>query len=407
MKSLKIAFVVGVFPAISETFIVNQIGALKEQGHQVKIFCTREVNKPPVINPLVTKYKLLKLSTEFTPNGFLKKGKGFLGKFKILLKSSGTKAFFPLLKTFKYLTSGNIDRTNQQFFKVYFKYYLVVHRFDVVHVHFADNAVHLLEQLKRFNGKLVVTFHGYDAHNYPMDFFKELHGLNHINYTVNTNYIKQKVIQLGFPENKIQVLPVGLDTSLFKPECKSKKDSFIILFVGRLIPLKAPLLAIKIVEQLIEITDKKITFYIVGEGDSFFECKTYIEQNSLTEYIHLLGSKSQVEVKKLMDSSDVFLFPGIVDDRGHCEGQGLVIQEAQAMQVPVIVSDVGGMKEGVLDGITGYVLPTKDIKAFVDKLLFLKNNSERRKEMGENGRAFVVKNYDSRFLSEKLVHIYQ
>ncbi|TXG38858.1 glycosyltransferase [Seonamhaeicola maritimus] len=405
-KCLKIAFIVGRFPAVSETFIVNQIGALKKTGHHVDIFCTREVDKNPVINPLVSKYELLKSTTKFTPKGLLKKNKGLLNKFKILLRSLGTKAFFPLLKSSRYLTSGNMERVNQQFSKVYYKYYFNVRHFDVVHVHFADNAVHLLEQLKRFKGKVIVTFHGYDAHNYSADYFMGLQNLSHIIYTVNTNYTKQKVIKLGFPNELIDVLPVGLDTSFFKPVDNHKKDSFNILFVGRLIHLKAPLLSIKIVEQLIGITDKRIIFNIIGVGDCFLQCKKYIEQNNLAKYIHLLGSKSQVEVKKLMNTADVFLFPGIVDDSGRCEGQGLVIQEAQAMQIPVIISDVGGMKEGVLDGETGFVIHEGDIDGFVKKILFLFENPEKIIQMGNRGRAFVKQNYDSKVLGEQLINIY-
>ncbi|WP_242091623.1 glycosyltransferase family 4 protein [Aestuariivivens sediminicola] len=406
MKSLKIAFVVGVFPVISETFIINQLEILKEKGHQLSILCTREVNENSINNPLVSKNKLLKSAIKFTPKGLIKKNKGLLNKFKILLRSAGTKAFFPLLKSFRHLILGNIDSFNQQFSKAYFKYFFSVHCFDVVHIHFADNAVHLLEQIKIFDGKIVVTFHGYDAHNYPADYFKGLQSLSHITYTVNSNYTKQKVMELGFPHKNTHVLPVGLDTSFFKPEENNNKDSFNILFVGRLIPLKAPLLAIKIVEQLIGIIDKKIIFNIIGMGDCFLECKTYIEQNNLTKDISLLGSKSQVEVKNLMNSADVFLYPGIVDDSGRCESQGLVIQEAQAMQLPVIVSDVGGMKEGVLNGKTGYVINENDIGGFVDKLLLLINNTEMLSEMGVKGRQFVIANYDSTILHKKWLEIY-
>jgi colanic acid/amylovoran biosynthesis glycosyltransferase len=107
-----------------------------------------------------------------------------------------------------------------------------------------------------------------------------------------------------------------------------------------------------------------------------------------------------------MNAADLFLFPGIIDKNGRCEAQGLVVQEAQAMKLPVIVSNVGGMKEGIVDNKTGFVVKENDINGFVEKLEFLINNSNKKEAMGEAARAFVVKNYDSTILGEQLLYLY-
>jgi colanic acid/amylovoran biosynthesis glycosyltransferase len=64
------------------------------------------------------------------------------------------------------------------------------------------------------------------------------------------------------------------------------------------------------------------------------------------------------------------------------------------------------MAEGVLEGITGYVLPQKDVEAFVDKIEYLATNPSIRKRMGSAGRKFVEENYDSARLTNKLKSIY-
>ena len=84
--------------------------------------------------------------------------------------------------------------------------------------------------------------------------------------------------------------------------------------------------------------------------------------------------------------SDLFVFPGIHDKHGRAETQGLVLQEAQAMELPVIVSDVGGMKYGMINDITGFVVEEKNIAGFVDKIELLIADKELRKEMGKQGR---------------------
>ena len=112
------------------------------------------------------------------------------------------------------------------------------------------------------------------------------------------------------------------------------------------------------------------------------------------------------EVINFMDNSSVFLYPGIVDNTGRCENQGLVIQEAQAMQLPVVTSDVGGISEGLIDKKTGFLVEEGNIDAFVSKVLWLIDNPNRRKEMGKAGRQFVVENYESIILGERLIDIY-
>ena len=408
MKQYKIAIVVGVFPSVSETFIINQIAFLKQSGHKVQILCTRHIVKNTVSNAVVKTHDLMNDTLEFAWRKLMpvKLLSRVFMVLQVLIKSVVTSGFWPLLKSlnvFKY-NSGVFNF--HQFFKVYYQHYFAIHNFDVVHIHFADNAVYLIEHLKRFNNKIVISFHGYDAHKFTASFYKPLLKLNNINYTVNTNYIKQKILRLGFPNSKISILPVGLDTSFFKPNLKKKPlKTFNILFIGRLIELKAPLLAIQIVEQLLR-KHKSIHLDIIGQGEQFSTCETYIKKHNLGKHIQLLGDKSQLEIKTILDNTDIFLFPGIIDAIGRCENQGLVIQEAQAMELPVMVSDVGGMKEGLIDNETGFVIPEKDIDGFVEKLEFLMHHPKIRHDMGKAARDFVINRYDTNILGIQLLNLY-
>jgi colanic acid/amylovoran biosynthesis glycosyltransferase len=108
----------------------------------------------------------------------------------------------------------------------------------------------------------------------------------------------------------------------------------------------------------------------------------------------------------MMELSDIFLYPGITfNKRG--ENQGLVLQEAQAMQLPVLISDAGGMQEGVTDGVTGFVLPENDILGFVRNIELLASDSLLRKKMGEAGRQMVTEKYNIDLLNIQLLKLYQ
>ena len=103
-----------------------------------------------------------------------------------------------------------------------------------------------------------------------------------------------------------------------------------------------------------------------------------------------------------------FLFPGIHEKgTGRAETQGLVIQEAQAMELPVVVSDAGGMKYGLLDGVSGFVVQEGDIEGFAEKIELLINNGQLRVTMAKAGRNFVVQTFDTRILGDKLMQIYE
>lgn len=407
MKQLKIAFITGQFPVVSETFIINQIGFLKEKGHLIDILCLGKKHIEFEPNEIINTFNLLDSTILFTWRALMP-----LNKFKRLLKvltvikqSYKHKLFFKMMGTLNPFYYGFNAINFSQFFKTYHLYYFKLHNYDVVHIHFADHAVQLYEQLVNYCGKITVTFHGYDTHNFDSEFYKQLQTLKRIKYTVNTNFTKSKVLALGFTESQITVLPMGLDTTFFKPE-KIAHNVFNILFVGRLIELKAPMLAILIIESLIKQSILNIHLNIIGSGSEYDRCNNYIKSNNLGTFVTLHHNKSQKEVKYFMNTSDVFLFPGIVDDSGRCETFGLVLQEAHAMELPVIISDVGGMQEGIIPNITGFVVKENDIDGFVDCLKLLINNPTKRDEMGKAGRAFTIKNYDNKILGQQLLKLY-
>jgi colanic acid/amylovoran biosynthesis glycosyltransferase len=144
---------------------------------------------------------------------------------------------------------------------------------------------------------------------------------------------------------------------------------------------------------------------IYGSG----EMKDYLEQMisefSLVNQVKLMGSISQQDLRAVMSKSDIFLYPGITYN-GRAENQGLVIQEAQVMELPVIVSDAGGMSEGMIDGQTGYVIPEGNILLFVDAIEKLAKDPELRAKMGAAGRRFVQTSYSIQHLNDQLLQIY-
>lgn len=109
-----------------------------------------------------------------------------------------------------------------------------------------------------------------------------------------------------------------------------------------------------------------------------------------------------------MENSHVFLLPGIHDPvNKRAETQGLVLQEAQAMELPVVISDVGGMKYGIIPDETGFVVRENDITGFADAIEKFILNPQLIVEMGKKGRKFVVDKYDNKIIGAQLIEIYE
>ncbi len=408
-KNKKVMFVAKHFPAVSQTFIITQISDIIKRGFRVNILSWYRSNDN-VVHPEVIDSKLLE-KTSYAPalsGNIREKIKLFFGSWKWDIRY--IKLLFALmsLKTFGW---SQLVPLRRFIFAVFFIEQVNKEQPDIIHIHFGDNALIpvciLKSGLLRY-GKIMVTFHGYDLHNIRKGTYDTLFKLVDV-YTVNSNYSKNELIKLGCPANKIRLLPVGLDCSVFNLAGKKiKKDKTIrLLYVGRLVINKGILSALDAYKRICSSIKEDIYFDIVGDGELMPEVISYIKRNKLKNKVILHGSLASDKIIELMQSDDIFLFPGITAPNGRKENQGLVIQEAQAMELPVIVSDVGGVPEGVVDGKTGFVVTEGDINSIVDKLKQLMDDDILRKSMGQQGRQYVMGKFDIKIIGKHLVDVYE
>ncbi|PKD21136.1 hypothetical protein APR41_12025 [Salegentibacter salinarum] len=405
---MNIAFIVKGFPTLTQTFIENQIVALLKEGHDVDIFAFKKGDLS-ILHPDIAKYHLLDRVTykEEMPPSKKRRVKDLLLWTKKNFFHIHWREFLHALLSEKY----NKETFLNLFYKS--KWFLSGQKYDVIHAHFGDNSIPIanLKEKGFLRGvKFVVTFHGYDLtptllshyeHQYK-EIFKHAYA-----FTVNTAYTKDLLLKVKPHLQNINILPVGLNPVLFQRENKLK-NNFRILFCGRLIPLKGPFLLLEIIAELRSRGFRDVELEIIGDGECREKLEEKVKQIDIERNVFFRGALNQLEIRDSMEKAFVLLHPGIYDPQtGRAETQGLVIQEAQAMELPVIVSDVGGMKYGLIDGETGFVVKKNDIGGFADAIEKLILNRELREKMGKLGREFVEKNYDSSFLVKKLLDLYK
>lgn len=406
-EKLKILVVVTTFPAITETFILNQITDLIDRGHDVTVF-TYNSSPDKIEHQLYRTYR-----SRFQTVTHFKNKLGLFGK---------TKAFFSFLtKHFWDISWSKILKLIFSFNAKKWKYYydlpvfLFKKNFDIIHAHFGFNGKKMTDALlmelanpKRF----VVSFHGSDLTPSKVDFYKTLYAnlFKRVDWvTINSPYLRDVLWQVKPDFDRYTILPVGFKEEAMRPflRVKHTQDPFEIVYCGRLIGWKGPDRAVKIIHELKKRGYDQVLLHLIGQGELYDEIDLYIKENRLESQVKMYGAIIQDKVFELMSRSQAFLLPGIAEaGTNRVEAQGLVIQEAQYFKLPVVVSDTGGSKYGFLDGETGFLISGEDITPFVDCLERLINDRTTVLSMGDKGHQWVLKNYDVKQLGKKLEEIY-
>lgn len=400
---MKVAFIVNSFPEISEKFLLNSVVGLMDAGVDVTVFAAhrpRDEMRHELFDArgvaAVTRYAEIPRSmrARFLRAPFL--------FFKLLARRP--KAALEALKVGKYRTVAKNAKL------LFFADAFLGERFDVAHCQFGVNGL-IGAFLKEcgFCGRLVVTFHGSDINTYPkrhgLAVYRHMYALADL-VTANTGFTKGKIVANGCPEGKIRVLPVGLVAAEYASRDRSRIEPFSILTVGRLEEKKGHRYLLEAM-PLIRARVPGVAYRIAGGGSLFGELKELAQSLGIEDACEFLGVCSSKTVMDLYNRSAVFCLPSVTASSGDMEGQGLVLQEAQACGVPVVSTLHNGIPDGVVEGVTGFLVPEKDSAALADRIVSLLSDPGLRDRMGRAGREFALKKYDIAALTAELVGFYR
>lgn len=189
------------------------------------------------------------------------------------------------------------------------------------------------------------------------------------------------------PSERIVVEPLGVDLSLFQPVDREEArrllglgEGPIVLFVGRIEPLKGLDLLVKALGEL----DGPFTLLVVG-GDErasglLSEIRVEAGKLGIERQIVFAGSVQHDRLPLYYSAADVCVVPS------YYESFGLVAVEAMACGTPVVASRVGGLTSTVRDGVTGYLIPWRCPEPFTERLETLLANGELRDNLGAAAR---------------------
>lgn len=175
-----------------------------------------------------------------------------------------------------------------------------------------------------------------------------------------------------------------------------------VILTARMIVEKGIFILTEAAERLRPKYEDKVAFLLVGGIDDHPGAITKEQLDAVCDgkYIQWLGYRT--DVKELLQSSHIVAFPSY-----YMEGLPKSLIEADAIGRPVITCNSVGCKEAVIDGHNGYLIPTKDVDALVEKLDILLSNAKLRQKMGRNSRAYAEANFSLDMVIEKHLEIYE
>lgn len=253
---------------------------------------------------------------------------------------------------------------------------------------------------------IIYTEHGRQMPGYKSTIFLDRAVSKITDYVVPVSldlskYLK-KVVKIE--PRKIHEINNGIDTDYFSPREKDKKllkelcipnNTLIVGNIARLAPVKDHIALIK----AFALTEKHcpdMRLLIVGDGSERPNLEKLINELNLSDKIALLGFRR--DIKELL---------AIFDLSSISEGISITILEAMACGKPIIATDVGGNSEIITEGVSGFLVPAKDIKAMAEKITLLYDNRSMRESMGRRGREYVVRNFSVQEMTRKYEKLYR
>jgi len=276
---------------------------------------------------------------------------------------------------------------------------------DIVHTHASKSgAIGRLAAFKENVPVVVHTFHGHVFHSYfgrlKTLFYKtiERYLAKKSSAIITISDLQQKElvnIHKVVPASKSRVVNLGFDLTKFQTDQSQKRQNFVreykiqddevcIGIIGRLTDIKNHDMFFNVIDELMKSSTKKIRVFVIGGGE-LDEC---LKQKA--KEIEVVHQKSIFTFTSWIKDVDIPLARlDVVCLTSHNEGTPVSLIEAQAANIVVMSTNVGGVKDIVDENETGFIIENFSVNDYTEKLLLLVEDENKRKFMSQNGWNYV------------------
>jgi L-malate glycosyltransferase len=201
--------------------------------------------------------------------------------------------------------------------------------------------------------------------------------------------------------HKTHVIPFGIDTELFKPLLQKATDRKITFGVIKALKDVYGIdILLQAFSQLITI-ESNASLAIVGDGPNEKMYKDLSKTLKIERNVQFIPRIDNHDVPEMLNNFTIFV------NLSRSESFGVSVLEASACGLPVILSNIDGLKEVYIKNETGIAVDLNNIEEIVTAMQNLMKNEKLRLELGEKGRKFVIDNYEINNTTKKMISLYK
>jgi glycogen(starch) synthase len=224
-----------------------------------------------------------------------------------------------------------------------------------------------------------------------------------------SNYMRDEVVHIfELPEDKVTVIPNGIEYELFKTDADSARirkqfiepDSRMVFFVGRLVYEKGVQTVIEAMPKVLEEVPD-LRFLVAGTGPHARALQVMIDEFGMSEKIKLLGFVDADKLVKFYKCADITVVPSIY------EPFGMVVLEAMVAGCPVIVADTGGLKEIVVHEETGLCFKPNDSESLAQAMIRVLTDDELAQRLTGDAHRFIGEKYNWERIARHTMDVYE
>ena len=399
---MRVAVLANVFPGLSQTFVIEQVVGLLRRGVDVTVFAGQPADVGAV-HDVVHEHGLLE-RTRYWP-------RRRDPRMPTLSRVARQLAVAPLQLPRLALSTARLGlpRLDAAELFAHATTFLGTPTYDAVLCHFGPLGIKALRlrQLGVLRGPIATVFHGHDVSRYVDahgtgvydDLFKHTEQVLPISH-----YWADKLCGLGCPRQKVRVHRMGVATQTIPYREPQQTGAPVFLAVGRCVEKKGFEYALRGFARLLQ-PHPKAQLHLVGDGPLRAELEALSRSLGLESHVHFHGYLNQTQVQALREQSDIFLAPSVTAHDGDQEGIPVAVMEAMAAGLPVVSSQHTGIPELVQDGVSGYLVPERDVEQLAARMAELTGSTSLRQRIAQAARARVCSEFDIDRLNDDLVSL--
>jgi colanic acid/amylovoran biosynthesis glycosyltransferase len=402
-RAMKIGYICGRFPTLTETFVYNEVLKLRERHLDIEVFSIHR----PTSDSLSSETCALAQDTFYVlPLRVIRFAIAHLYLFLV-------RPFRYLYVILTFVIAKNISdirkmrRTFLHFLEaVYIADGSRKKGISHHHAHFATGPASVAMFVSILNG----TTFSFTVH--AMDLFRDKLLLKEkarlASFIISISQYNKHTFLRECPDadpEKIRIVRCGVDLRKFQPRRLRRGEEICLLSVGRLVEKKGFAYLIHACRVLKE-RGHKFNCVAVGDDPDRTLLEQLIKELDLEEDVRLVGGIPHSSVRDYYEKADIFVLPCVIAQDNDQDGIPVVLIEAMAMGLPCVSTRISGIPELIEHRVSGLLVESRNVTELANAIEELIKNEDLRKELGSNGRIKVIQEFSIEDSSEQLAKIF-